>query len=136
MLQLNNAFSAQTIILTLTELQTINNPYYLFVFTQSTTKQVVSFIKSSDDDESDYPERYNQFTINTAQLFAGAQAGEWVYTVYQQDDDTNTNTAGLPVLERGKMQLQTGSSFSYTTYNLNTTYKAYNGWDTNKQKRG
>lgn len=127
MLQLNNAQSSQTIILTLTELQTINNPFYLFVFTQVTTKQVVSFIKSSDDDESDYTERYNQFTINTAQLFAGAQAGQWLYTVYQQDNGVNLNPAGLPVLERGKMQLQTNNGFSYATYNLNTTYKAYNG---------
>ena len=127
MLQLNNGLTTQTIILTLTELQTVANPYYLFVFAQSTTKQVVSFIKSSDDDESDYPERYNQFTINTAQLFAAAQAGEWLYTVYEQDNDSNTNPTGMLVLERGKMQLQTNSSFSYTTYNLNTTYKAYNG---------
>jgi len=127
MLQLNKGQTNETLILTLAEMQTLTDPYYLFVFTQVTTKQVVSFIKSSHDDESDYPERYNQFSINTSQLFDSMQAGEWQYAVYEQDNDANTVTAGLNVLEYGKMLLLQSDDFSYTTYNLSTTYKAYNG---------
>jgi hypothetical protein len=47
--------------------------------------------------------------------------------VYEQDNDTNTNTTGLNVLEQGKMLLQAAEEFAYTTYNLNTIYTTYNG---------
>lgn len=128
MLHLNKDQTNEIVILTLTEMQTLTNPYYLFVFTQVTTKQSVSFIKSSlDDDESEYPERYNQFSINTSQLFGNMQAGEWHYVVYEQDNADNMAVAGLNALEYGKMLLHQPGGTAYTTYNLNTSYKAYNG---------
>jgi len=127
MLQLTKSETNEAIILTLTELTTLVNPYYLFVFIQATTKQQVCFIKSSADDESDYPERYNQFSINTGELFGNMQPGEWHYTVYEQDNGSNINTTGLNVIEYGKMFLIANDGFAYSIYNLNTTYKAYNG---------
>jgi len=127
MLQLTQGQTNETIIVTLTELATITDAYYLFVFTHVTTKQVLTKIFSSQDDESDYPARFNQFAINTAEVFAGASRGEWQYIVYEQDNSSNTSVAGLNVLEYGKLRLNASVQFNYTQYNTATTYKTYNG---------
>jgi len=127
MLQLTKGQTQEQIIVTLNELVTLTTPYFLFVFTQVTTRQVVTLIKSSDDDASDYPERYNQFEINTQALFGSMQAGEWIYRVYEQESDTNTDPAGLNEVENGKLRLYPAANFNYTQYNTPTTYKAYNG---------
>lgn len=115
-------------ILTLTEFVTLTTPYYLFVFTHVTTKDQVKFIKAEIDDESEYPERYNKFTINAATVFANQQPGEWHYKVYEQESAVNLDPdlAGA-LLEDGKLLLDRATEFEYTEYNSATTYKAYNG---------
>ena len=127
MLQLTQGQTDEKIVVTLTELSTLNDPYFLFVFTHVTTKAVVNIIVSDAQDESDYPERFNQFTIDTNALFNNQLTGEWLYTAYEQSSPTNTETTGLNVLENGKLRLYPSSQFSYTQYNSSTTYKAYNG---------
>lgn len=127
MLVLNQNSTNETVIVTLTELTTLPAPKYLFVFKQQTTKQVVTIIFAAGADESDYPERYNQFSINTAALFAGQQLGEYHYTVYEQESDTNTDPAGLNAVEYGKMYLRGMQQATYTQQSTVTTYKVYNG---------
>lgn len=115
-------------ILTLTELVSVSLPYYLFVFTHVTTKGIIKFVKSEADDESDYPQRYNQFTIDASSVFLDQPTGEWHYIIYQQNDPDNldpTSTNGI--LEEGKLLLDRATEFEYTQYNSTTTYKAYNG---------
>jgi hypothetical protein len=127
MLQLTQGQTSETILVTLTELATIKEPYYLFVFTHVTTKMVVTLILNSQDDLSDYPQRFNEFTVNTATVFANGATGEWHYTVYEQDSAANANTTGLNALEYGKLRLNPSVQFNYTQYNTATIYKAYNG---------
>lgn len=128
MLQFDQDDTAAELILTLTEFVTIHTPYYLFVFTNVTTKDQVKFIKAEIDDESNYPNRYNKFTINVAVVFDGQQSGEWHYIVYQQSSPTNTNPdAAEGVLEYGKLILNRATEFSYTMYEQAQTFKAYNG---------
>lgn len=128
MLQFKQDDTTAEMILTLTELVTLTAPYYLFVFTHVETKSVVAFVKSVADDESDYPQRYNQFTIDAADVFEDQPTGEWHYKVYEQESSTNVNTdmAG-GILEEGKLLLDRATEFAYGQYNSNTTYKAYNG---------
>jgi hypothetical protein len=128
MLQFRLDYTAAVMILTLTEKVTIEAPYYLFAFTHVTTKNQVKFIKSEADDESDYPERYNQFTINAATVFAGQQSGEWHYKVYEQESSSNTDPAlaGI-ILEEGKLLLDRSTDFEYAQYDQSTSYKVYNG---------
>ena len=102
-------------IMTLTELVTVNEPAYNFVFTHVLTKEQVSFQLSEADDNSDFPGRYNSFTIDTTQF---EHVGEWHYVV------TEAQTGNI--LEQGKM-LITRDSFNYTMYGGITTYTAYNG---------
>lgn len=128
MLQFKQDDTAAAMILTLTELVSIATPYYLFVFTHVTTKDVVAFVKAEADDESLYPARYNQFTINPSVVFANTQPGAWHYKVYEQISPVNINPAlSGAVLEYGKLILDRAVDFSYTKYDQATTYKTYNG---------
>ena len=128
MLQFKQDDTLAIMILTLTELVTLATPYYLFVFTHVTTKDVVAFVKSEADDESDYPQRYNQFTVDASTVFNGKPTGEWHYKVYEQGSADNLNpddTNGL--LEEGKLLLDRVTEFAYTQYEGTTSYKTYNG---------
>jgi hypothetical protein len=128
MLQFKQDNTAAVMILTLTELVSLTTPYYLFVFTHVTTKDQVKFIKAEIDDESDYPQRYNQFTINAATVFTGKQPGEWHYKVYEQAGAVNLDPAlSGAVLEYGKLYLDRAVDFAYTQYDSATSYKVYNG---------
>lgn len=126
MLQLTKGQTDEKIVVTLNELKTLDDPFYLFVFTHVTTKEVVSFVVG--EDESEYPERYNQFDINTEALFEESTYGEWHYEVYEQNSDTNTDTSlTTGLVEIGKMRLFSEDEFEYTKYNEAVTYKSYNG---------
>lgn len=126
MLELHTGQSWEKIIVTLTELQTLSNPYYLFVFEHITTKNIVAFVAGAD--ESLYQYRYNQFDIDTATLFADQPPGQWNYTAYEQESAINIDPEiTVSVLEYGKMILYKASEFEFEQYNEPVTYQAYNG---------
>lgn len=128
MLQFKQDDTTAAMILTLTEFVTLPAPYYLFVFTHVETKEVVAFVKAEADDESDYPQRYNKFTINAATVFANKQPGEWHYKVYEQASAVNLDPAlSGGILEYGKLYLDRAVDFEYTKYEGTTSYKTYNG---------
>lgn len=128
MLQFKQSDTSAILILTLTENISFNESYLLFVFTHVLTKQQVKFIRFIDIDESEFPERYNQFTINPAIVFLNAPIGEYHYKVYEQVSSTNTDIdlTGA-ILEYGKLILDRAVAFDFTKYNEPTTYAAYNG---------
>lgn len=128
MLKFKQDDTSASIVVTLNEMVTITGPYYLFVFTHITTKDVVSFVLAQSDDTSLYQSRYNKFILNPSVLFAGTQPGEWNYVVYEQASATNTDvtlTAG--VLEYGKLLLYRAVDFAFTNYDTPTSFKSYNG---------
>ncbi len=114
MIQFANTVTSYEFILTLTELVTVNEPVYDFVFTHVLTKEQVSFSLTEADDTSDHPTRYNAFTIDTTQFH---QVGEWHYLVTEQQTGN--------VLEQGKMIIT--RDFNYNMYAGTTSYTAYNG---------
>ena len=128
MIQFKQSDVAAVMILTLTENVSLNDPYFLFVFTHVLTKQQVKFIKATGADESNYPERYNQFTIDASVIFLNKPIGEWHYKVYEQASSTNTDEDSTgAVLEYGKLLLNRTTEFAFTKYNEPTTFTAYNG---------
>lgn len=128
MLQFNQADTSAVLILTLTEKVTINDPYFLFVFTHVLTKQKVKFLKFTDDDESDFKDRYNQFTINPAVVFLAKPIGQWHYKIYEQASSTNTDEDLTgDILEYGKLIIDRATAFFFTMYNEAQSYKTYNG---------
>lgn len=114
-------------LVTLNESTTIVNPYYLFVFTNVSTKVVYNQIVNSTSDTSEYPDRINIYTFNTVTLFATAQAGQYSYEVYEQESSINTNPSGLNLVECGKMLLNPANNLIQQGYEPTTTYKGYAG---------
>lgn len=114
-------------LVTLNESTTIVNPYYLFVFTNVSTKVVYNQIVNSASDTSSYPDRINIYTFNTITLFATAQAGQYSYEVYEQQSSINTNTSGLNLVECGKMLLNPANNLIQQGYEPTTIYKGYAG---------
>lgn len=128
MLLFTQSNTQQRIVVTLTEKVTLSNPYFLFVFTHTETKQVVSFIKSGVDDISLYPNRYNLFVIDCTDVFNLSAQGEWIYKVYEQESDDNDDVSLTgDLLEIGKMQLTGTRSTVFTEPTITTTFKAYDG---------
>lgn len=111
----------QNIILTLTEKQLLTNPNYLFIFTNRSANTEVKFVKLNATDVSLFKDRYNEFSIVTDTYFGSQLNGQYDYEVYEQSSPTNTNPAGLNLLESGIMEL-VGSAFSYTQYSTTDTY--------------
>lgn len=126
MLEIVRSSASQNIIVTLTELVTITDPYYLFVFTNLLTKEEIKFIKSYDSDLSSFKYRYNKFEIDPSVLFADVERGLYNYVVYEQASDTNIDPTGLNAIEYGKMRLK-DTELEFEEYNQAVNYKAYNG---------
>lgn len=129
MLHLTYGQTGEKIIVTLNELKTLTNPYFLFRFEHVETKQVVNIIYADSDDESLFQARYNQFNLDTDVKFINKPVGEWHYSVYEQSSNSNTDpelAAGL--LEKGKMKLNPSSEYELEAeYNKQTTFKTYQG---------
>lgn len=125
MLELHTGQSGEKIIVTLTELATLDSPKYLFVFKHVESKTVVAFVAGVD--ESGFPYRYNQFDVDTSVLFLDKPSGQWDYQAYEQVSGVNLNPALAlqPALETGKMILYADSELEYDMYNQPVTYKAY-----------
>lgn len=129
MLQLTSGQPNEKIIVTLNELKTLTDPYYLFRFVHVGTGQVVSLLKSSTtDDESVYRGRYNKFNINTIIDFLDKPPGEWHYTIYEQASSTNTDPdLATGIVEYGKMYLLPATEYTPDLYdNSPRLYKMYN----------
>ena len=119
---------SKNIIVTLSDMTTLANAYYLFVFIHETTKEVVSVIKSSSSDLSLFKYRYNKFAFDSS-IFLNASIGKYTYTVYEQLSSTNTNIAGLNIIEFGKMDLNIAAIpiNVFDEYSAPTTFKTYAG---------
>ena len=114
-------------LVTLTESTTLTSPYYLFVFTNVSTKVQYKINVNSTSDTSLYQTRINIFSFNTVTLFATAQAGQFSYEVYEQSSSSNLNPSGLNLVECGKMLLQPENNLIKQGYAPTTNYKGYAG---------
>ena len=118
MINLNKGNTADKIIVTLSENKTIADSGYRFVFTNTSTNKTVTVDFSVTDDISEFPERTNQFIIDTNTVFANYQIGQYLYTVIEID-------SGL-ILEKGKMLL-TDVLNAIKGYSPETNYIGYGG---------
>ena len=98
MLVLTEGQTAETITVTLNERRTLTSWYYLFYFEHITTRQTATKVYNFSEDDSDYPDRFNQFDINTSVVFADKPIGEWTYKVYESATST-TSPTGLTQVE-------------------------------------
>lgn len=117
----------EEMIVTLNEKRTLPSGYYLFVFKNTTTKALVTKIFNFSEDESSYPDRYNQFPIIVSTLFSGQNTGHWTYYVYEQASSSNTDPTGLTEVENGILQLKPATAFSFTENAGATSFTQYAG---------
>lgn len=127
MIKLTKGQTAESVIVTLNEKKTLSSGYFLFRFVHATTKDVVSIILSMSLDASSYPDRYNEFTINTQSYFGTKPRGQWWYEVYEQSSSSNTDTTGLTLLEEGIMKLLPSAEFSFDGYDERANFDQYDG---------
>lgn len=120
------------VLVTVTELTTISNPTYLFAFYREENQQGAHYQSCIAEDLSEYPERYNDFTIRETtnpvalngevELMAGVA---WYYTIYAQTSTTNLDPANADeVVEQGKVFV-TGTSVETPTYTYTKDKKIY-----------
>jgi len=116
---------------TFEERRTLTSPFYLLKCTNRSTHKVKRFILPADT--SEYPERYNKFTItenSTENLTSGVvelEAGEWQYDAYEQSSSTNLQEANATTLVESGLFKVLGTDPTYNKYNEGTDYNVYRG---------
>jgi hypothetical protein len=112
------------VIITLTEKQTLTAPNYLFYFINRTSNDIVAFVKLNNTDTSAYKDRFNKFSINATTFFTNKLSGEWTYYIYEQASTSNVNPdLATSLLETGILRLSDSTTFEFTEYETNNTFK-------------
>lgn len=134
-MQVINKNSNNEWTLTLNELATLTNPYYLFKVTSEFQNITKCFIAAAD--QSEYPDRYNKFTItesSTEVLTSGTvefnPTGQWTYEVYEQTSSTNLNpdaATNRTPLEKGKILVIGTDTITFKKRSSEINYKGYGG---------
>jgi hypothetical protein len=102
----------------------LSNPYFLFIFTNRVTQEVVKFVVTNTSTTL----RYDVFTLDVDSIFLNSETGMWTYEIYEQSSSTNTDPTGLNQVEDGYMYLNSAIVFEPTTYNeQSNTFITYNG---------
>ena len=101
----------ETIYFTGTEKATIDNPFFLFVFINRVTLDVVKIMATNNSITG----RYDSFAITVNNYFNLKEEGFWSYTVHQKVLVTDFTVAGL-IVEEGYMFLNPSVEFEPTKY--------------------
>jgi hypothetical protein len=112
------------VLLPLKDAETLAYPDYLFRFVQRTTNEEITFVKTSSDDTSAYPDRYRKFSFDVDQLFCG-MIGEYYFHVYEQMSSSNLDyTAAGSLLTFGVASIieADGDTYEVTHYNTDNTF--------------
>ena len=105
------------IILTLSEMATLNSPNYLFVFQSRTSNDQVKFVILNSADQSAFKDRFNAFNIVVNDHFEDMNVGGWSYKVYEQVSTINLDPAlSTGLLETGQMTLSEATIEPFKTY--------------------
>lgn len=104
------------------ELATISNPYFLFIFTNRITGSVVKFNKANESTN----QRIDFVTIITNDYFADYDTGMWEYEIRQKSSGSDVTISGT-IVESGFAYLHTQSEVQPTTYytEQDNTFKTY-----------
>ena len=97
-----NKDEVNSIVLTLTEVSTLSNPYYLFVFQNEMNPESTPILFTTPDISS-YPERFNQFLLDEP-VDVDLMKGQYSYSVYESliPPTSIQDTTGV-VIEEGRM---------------------------------
>lgn len=97
-----NKDEVNNIVLTLTEVSTLSNPYYLFVFQNEMNPESTPILFTTPD-ISAYPERFNQFELDEP-VDVDLMKGQYSYSVYESlIPPTSIQDTTGEVIEEGRM---------------------------------
>lgn len=115
--------NTQVIYFTGTEKITLTAPFFLFIFTNRVTLDVVKVMATNTSTTT----RYDKFSMVVNTYFTDAVEGFWEYEIREKASNVDMTVAGT-IVEEGFMYLNPATAFSPTEYDdqLNT-FKTYNG---------
>jgi len=114
----------QNVIFTGTENCLLTAPYFLFVFTNRVTSEVVKFVSTNQNNNA----RYDYIELVVNDYFANSETGFWTYDIYEQEDPSDTTITGKHRVETGLMYLHPTDTFTPIEYNeQDNSFKTYNG---------
>ena len=97
-----NKDEVNNIVLTLSEVSTLTNPYYLFVFQNEMNPESTPILFTTTD-ISAYPERFNQFELDEP-VDVELMKGQYSYSVYESlTPPTSIEDTTGEVIEEGRM---------------------------------
>lgn len=115
-----NYGASNSVILRLTKVATILNPYYTFEVINQQSKEVVIF---TSDNISPIPLIYDEFNlISTTQSVGLTQGtidnlpGVYTYNIYETQYQYNLNIASASFLRSGELVISGPNDFSYKSF--------------------
>lgn len=103
--------NTETIYFTGSEKATIDNPFFLFVFTHRITLDVVKLMATNQSITG----RYDSFAFTVNNFFDLKEEGFWSYAIFQKVLSTDFTVSGL-IVEEGYMYLNPSIKFEPTKY--------------------
>jgi len=115
--------NTETIYFTGTENATLVAPYFLFIFTNRTTEDVVKVMATNTSTTA----RYDKFSMVVNTYFTDATEGFWDYEIREKASVVDLTVAGT-VVETGYMYLRPATAFEPVAYDeTDNDFKTYNG---------
>ena len=117
--------STETVTVTLSEKESTSFTHYLFEFENVQSRAKFYLIQT---DIATNPNRWNKFLITegtddptNGQVILG-NVGQYYYTIYGQNSDTNLDPTGLTALENGRMTLDDGVNQTFVENTLDSSF--------------
>lgn len=112
----------QRIYFTGTENCLLTNPFFLFVFTNRITQDVVKFIAANQSEVKRYD--YTQQVVDD--YFDNAVEGFWTYDIYEQATNSGMEIENKNKVETGLMYLHPADTYQPIEYNeQDNSFKTY-----------
>lgn len=109
-----------SVILRLTKVATILNPYYTFELINQQSKDVIIF---TADNQSQVPLVYDQFTLTSTTQSPGltqgiinVDKGVYTYNIYETQFQYNLDLASASFLRSGELVVDGSNDFTYSTF--------------------
>lgn len=113
----------EVIYFTGSEKATISDPYFLFVFANSITGEIVKVMATNVSTTL----RYDKFSLIVDNFFSSSTTGFYVYNIYEKASSSDMTVSGN-IVESGYMYLKPSTDFEPTEYTeQSNTFKTYNG---------
>lgn len=106
-----------------TEKAVLTAPYFLLIFTNNVTSEVVKIMATNTSTTA----RYDKFSLVVNTYFTSSTNGFYNYEIYEKESNLDMEISGN-IVEQGYMHLTPATAFAPTDYTDQVnTFKTYNG---------